>query len=114
MQYGVSTRLAFYYSAILNAAAFFGCHIIGYLADWRLGAFNTITLLTLLSGIAAFGWIGAHTNSGIIVWMLVYGFLTGGLQTICTPCIAFLAPAPEVISTWNGEQTSTMFIAKEH
>lgn len=102
MQYGIDTTLAFYYSAILNAAAFFGCHIAGYVADSYLGAFNVLTSLALAGGITAFGWIGASTNPGIIVWVIVYGLLTGGLQAIFTPCVAALAPSPEIISTWNG------------
>ena len=102
MQYGIDTKLAFYYSAILNAAAFFGCHIAGYVADSYVGAFNMLTGLALASGITAFGWIGARTNAGMINWIIVYGLLTGGLQAIFTPCVAALAPNPQNISTWNG------------
>lgn len=102
MQNGVDAKLAFYYSAILNAAAFFGCYAIGYLADSRVGPFNSVVLLAIASGAVAFGWMGAHSNAGMIVWTIVYGFLTGGFQTVFTPCIAHLAPAPELISTWDG------------
>lgn len=94
--------MAFYYSAILNAAAFFGCHITGLVADAYFGAFNTLVALTFASGVTAFGWIGAQTNAGMIIWIIVYGLLTGGLQAICTPCIAAIAPDPEIIPTWNG------------
>lgn len=102
IQYGIDTTLAFYYSAILNAAAFFGCHITGYLADTYFGAFNTIAFLALACGVTAFGWIGATANAGIIAWTVVYGLLTGGMQAIATPCVGALAPDPEIISTWDG------------
>lgn len=94
--------MAFYYSAILNAAAFFGCHITGYVADTYFGAFNTISFLALACGVTAFGWIGAQANAGIIVWTIVYGLLTGGMQTIATPCVGALAPDAEIIPTWDG------------
>ncbi|KAL4890015.1 major facilitator superfamily domain-containing protein [Aspergillus ambiguus] len=98
----VSASLSFYDAAILNAGGFLGCYALGTIADSGLGFFNSLTAATLACAVVAFGWIGAHSNVGIIVWAVVYGILSGALQAIFSPCISLLAPTPEVIGSWNG------------
>lgn len=103
MQWGTSARSAFYYPTILNAAAFFGCHVLGVVADSGIGFFNSLTVITFCCAVTAFGWIGARSNVGIILWTIMYGFLSGAIQTLFSPCISQLAPTPALIGTWNGE-----------
>lgn len=103
MQRGLSASLAFYEAAILNAGAFFGCYVCGLTADSGFGSFNSLTTVTFACGMAAFGWIGAKSVAGITVWTIVYGFLSGAIQAIFSPCISMLAPTPELIGSWNGE-----------
>ncbi|GFF56706.1 hypothetical protein IFM51744_08976 [Aspergillus udagawae] len=102
MQWGVSLSMAFYLSSILNAGAFFGCYIFGVAADRGLGTFNTFTAVTFGCAVTAFGWIGAKNTAGIIVWTIIYGFLSGAVQALFSPCISYLAPEPRLIGTWNG------------
>lgn len=94
--------MAFYLSSILNAGAFFGCYIFGFGADRGLGVFNALTAVAFGCAATAFGWIGARNNAGIIVWTAIYGFLSGALQALFSPCISHLAPEPGLIGTWNG------------
>lgn len=94
--------MAFYLSSILNAGAFLGCYIFGFAADRGLGAFNALTAVAFGCAATAFGWIGARSNAGIIVWTIIYGFLSGAVQALFSPCISHLAPEPELIGTWNG------------
>jgi hypothetical protein len=94
--------MAFYLSSILNAGAFVGCYISGFGVDRGLGAFNSVTSVAFGCAVAAFGWIGARNNAGIIVWTIIYGFLSGAVQALFSPCISHLAPEPGLIGTWNG------------
>ena len=95
--------MSFYLSSILNAAACFGCFVLGPLADRVAGFFNTITAVASICAIAGFAWMAAHDVPSVIVWIIAYGFFTGGIQALFSPCIALLAPKPEVIGTWNGQ-----------
>lgn len=109
MELGASASLAFYYAAILNGGAFFGCYALGIIADSGLGFFNSLTITVFACAIAAFGWIGTKTNAGTIVWVVIYGLLSGAIQAIFSPCLSLLAPTPEVIGIWNGESPSYTF-----
>ncbi|KAJ5547729.1 hypothetical protein N7513_004963 [Penicillium frequentans] len=102
MQYGASESLAFYTAAILNGGAFLGCYALGIIADSGWGFYNSLTVTTFACGVVGFAWIGAHQIGGIIAWAVVYGILSGALQAIFSPCLSLLAPAPEVIGSWNG------------
>lgn len=103
MQWGVSLNMSFYLSSILNAGACFGCYAVGVAADRGLGSFNAITIVAFGCAVTAFGWIGARNNAGIIVWTIIYGFLSGAVQALFSPCISHLAPEPRLIGTWNGK-----------
>jgi hypothetical protein len=94
--------MAFYLSSILNAGAFFGCYIFGLGADRGLGAFNALTAVAIGCAVTAFGWIGTQNNAGLIIWTVIYGFLSVAVEALFSPCISILAPEPGLIGTWNG------------
>ncbi|KAF3401631.1 Riboflavin transporter MCH5 [Penicillium rolfsii] len=102
LQGGASFNVAFYLSSILNAGAFFGCYFFGLGADRGLGSFNTLTVVAFSCAVTAFGWIGAHNGAGLVVWTVIYGFLSGAVQALFSPCMSLLAPEPGLIGTWNG------------
>lgn len=107
MQWGASARAAFYYSSTLNGAAFFGCYVLGVVADSGMGYFNSLTIVGFASAATAFGWIGARNNAGVIVWTTIYGFLSGAIQALFSPCVSELSPTPALIGTWNGQYTNS-------
>jgi MFS family permease len=109
MQWGASFNMAFYMSSILNTGAFFGCYVFGVASDHGLGFFNAVTLVAFGCAVTAFTWISAKNNTGIIVWSLFYGFLSGALQALFSPCISHLAPEPGLIGTWNGKSIPFSF-----
>jgi hypothetical protein len=110
MQWGASTTMAFYYAAILNAGAFFGCYALGLVADAGWGFFDSLTVTSFIAGIVGFAWIAARNPTGMVVWAVAYGILSGALQAIFSPCLSLLAPTPEVIGTWNGKCTRLLNI----
>ncbi|KAE8419839.1 major facilitator superfamily domain-containing protein [Aspergillus pseudocaelatus] len=102
MKWGASTGEALYLSSILNAAAFFGCYAWGIAADAWMGHFDTLTLAAFCAAITTFGWIGVRTYTGTVAWSVAYGFMSGGVQALFSPCLSYLAPSPALIATWNG------------
>lgn len=103
MQWGASTSAAFYLSAILNGAGLFGCYVLGVFSDRIFGCFITLTAAAFASGVIAFTWISARNNAAITVWTVFYGFFSGALQALFSPCISSLAPSVGLIGIWNGE-----------
>lgn len=103
---GFSFQQSFYTPAILNGAACIGCYVCGVMADRYVGYFNVLTGACLLCAMTTFAWIAVHSNAGVIAWTAGYGFLTGGIQTTFSPCIALLTPSPQQIGTWNGTMTA--------
>lgn len=102
--------MAFYLPVVLNAGAFFGCQVLGNVSDRILGVFNTLTLTACCTAGVAFAWIGVQNNAGIVAWTAAYGFLSGGIQALFSPCVAWLAPDPELIATWNGKRQQEVVI----
>lgn len=68
-----------------------------------MGRFNALTAVTFGCAVIGFGWIGVRDNAGIIVWSVFYGFVSGAVQALFSPCVSHLAPTPALIGTWNGE-----------
>ncbi|KAH8698664.1 monocarboxylate transporter [Talaromyces proteolyticus] len=101
-QWGMSASSSFYLSAILNAGAFVGCYAFPVVAKSKMGCFNSLTFVAFGCAITAFGWIGTRNNAGITAWCVIYGFLSGAIQALFSPCISHLSPKPSLIGTWNG------------
>lgn len=100
-KYGASNQMAFYEVAILNASSFFGRIIPGYLGD-KIGRFNVNFLVSAFSSILIFCWIKAENNTSITVFVVLYGFNSGAVASIFSPCIAEVAPNPSDIGTYIG------------
>ncbi|KAF6812378.1 MFS monocarboxylate [Colletotrichum plurivorum] len=94
--YGVSRGLdpsaAFYLLSGLNAASFLGRVLPGVLAD-RYGHFNLCAAATLCAGIVGFCWTGATSLAGLVVWILAYGFCSGGVMSLQSAGVGKVAPA---------------------
>ena len=73
---GDSIQLSFYMISVVNAASLFGRILPGYMAD-RLGHYNVMILLLLISGVIAFCWTAVSNLAGLIVWSGAYGFFSG-------------------------------------
>ena len=93
--------LAFYLIAILNTGSFFGRIIPNYIAD-KIGPFNTLMPLTLLATILAFIWITVSTSGGIVVFCLLYGFVSGAFVALSPPCAIALCPSLTVVGVRMG------------
>ncbi len=72
----MSTQLALYLAAILNATSLFGRVIPGVLSN-KIGPFNIFAAAALSTGILIFCMQKVESNASIIVFACVYGFCSG-------------------------------------
>ncbi|CAA7270140.1 unnamed protein product [Cyclocybe aegerita] len=99
--HGVSPTTAFYLITILNGAAIPGRIFPNMLADY-LGPFNTITPVLLACGVLIYALIGISTAAGIIVFAILYGFMSGAALSLVAPGVAVLAKHPSEIGIRFG------------
>ncbi|GES66005.1 MFS transporter [Aspergillus terreus] len=83
-----------YTLAIANAGSLVGRIVPGWISD-TIGQFNTMCIVTSLSGILVLAfWLPLefHTSlAGIIVFALLFGFVSGGFVSLGPPCVVSLA-----------------------
>lgn len=83
-----------YSLAIANAGSLVGRIVPGWASD-VIGQFNAMCLVTTLSGVLVLAfWLPLefHTSlAGIIVFALLYGFVSGGFVSLGPPCVVALA-----------------------
>jgi len=104
VKHGASETLQTYSVAILNAAGFFGRTIPMYFSDlW--GPFNVIIPMTLISGCLAFAFLGAHSNGGLLVFAILYGFFSGGFVSVSAPASASFSRNVGEVGTRIGLMT---------
>ncbi|OQD73365.1 hypothetical protein PENDEC_c015G00885 [Penicillium decumbens] len=86
-----SPELALYLISILNATSIPGRIIPPHLGD-RIGHFNVVTTCAFATGISMLClWLPFHfhpSHAGLIVFALVYGFVTGAFVSLLMPCVA--------------------------
>ncbi|RAQ68264.1 MFS monocarboxylate transporter [Aspergillus flavus] len=102
---GLSVSLAFYLVSMLNGASMVGRVSTGFLAD-RYGNFNLCFLTIASSGLIAMCWTKATNTVGIIFFALAYGYTSGAMFSLQTPCAAQLS-TPES----RGAAVGILFVA---
>lgn len=98
---GMSPNLASYMLSILNAASIFGRICPGFAAD-RFGNFVLLFCSGLCTAILLFCWIAIKSNAAIIVFAALYGFFSGAIVSLLSPCLAQIAPHPSLIGAYLG------------
>jgi predicted MFS family arabinose efflux permease len=108
--HGMSTSLAFYLIAIQNASSFFGRLVPGVIAD-KIGPYNMLSTVSIITAIITFCWIRMTTNASIIAFSVLYGFFSGGIIGITPAAIANCAGHPQEIGTYIGMGMAVMSVA---
>lgn len=98
----VKTKLSFYMLAVLNAASAFGRIIPGLLADRYKAAFELAIICMTIAGILAYSAIAIHNLGGIVVFAILYGFVSGAVVSLPAAIVASLVPDMSVVGTWMG------------
>jgi MFS family permease len=82
----------------------FGRILPGIAAD-KLGRYNVMIFITLVSVIFCLGlWIPGKSNAAIIVFLVIFGFSSGGFISLGPACIAQISDIREI-----GTRTGTAF-----
>jgi MFS family permease len=97
----VESDMSFYLLSILNGASVFGRILPGILAD-KFGAMNTLCVVTVLAGAFAYAWIAIDNLAGLIVFGIIYGFLSGAVVSLPPQVLVRLVPNMQLVGTWMG------------
>lgn len=63
----------------------------GALSD-RLGRFNVMAVISILTGVITFAWIKMDNHSSQIAFAFLFGFFSGGLIPLGSACVAQTTP----------------------
>jgi MFS family permease len=98
---GVEPTLASYLLAIANASSIFGRIIPGILAD-KYGRVNIFALAGIASGIEILCWNKATTQTGLIVFVVVYGFTSGAVLSGAAAALSTCTSDTKDVTTYFG------------
>jgi MFS family permease len=98
---GMSSTLAAYLSAIINASSTFGRILPGILAD-RFGALNLYFLAAIGTGTVIFCLNEPTTNAAIIVYSVFYGFISGTIIPSSSAAMSMCTKDPRNLGTYMG------------
>lgn len=97
----VAPGLGFYLVSILNAASVPGRIIPGWVAR-RSGPVNMLMPAAFTTGILSFSWIGIHSQGGIILFAVLYGFFSGSVISLPAAALTTLTPDLSRLGTRMG------------
>ncbi|KAJ5539059.1 MFS general substrate transporter [Penicillium frequentans] len=93
---GMSSTMANYLVAIINATSVFGRIVPGMVAD-RVGRFNVMSVATLVSGILTFAlWLPGRSNVAVILYAVFFGFFSSAYVSLTPALVAQLSPIHEI------------------
>lgn len=107
---GMSSQLAFYLVAILNAASLPGRVLPGILSD-KIGRLNMLILAAFTTGIIVLCWQRVHTNADILVFTAFFGFTSGAIFSSGSVAFASVPKNPRNIGTYMGMGLGTASFA---
>jgi MFS family permease len=99
--HGMSSKLAFYLVAILNAASLPGRILPGLLAD-KFGRMNMLFFTGISTGILALCWQACRSNAAILVFAALFGFCSGAIISGMSVSLASAPKDPRNIGTYMG------------
>ncbi|KAK1487226.1 major facilitator superfamily transporter [Colletotrichum cuscutae] len=101
---GMDENLVIYLLPIMNAVSILGRIVPGIVAD-KVGRYNVMICITFISAIFCLGlWIPGKSNAAIIVFLIIFGFSSGGFISLGPACIAQISDIRQI-----GVRTGTAF-----
>ena len=98
---GTSPDLASYLLAILNAGSFFGRLLPSYLAG-HFGLLNVQIVLGIICSALAFVLMGIKSTAGVVVFTVIYGFVSAPYVSLPIPIVTSLSPDKTIWGTRLG------------
>ncbi|KAG7140527.1 Aspyridones efflux protein apdF like [Verticillium longisporum] len=106
----VSTGLATYILAILNASSIFGRIVPNFFAA-QVGAMNMSVMATATLCLSSFCFMAAQNAAGLIAVAVIYGFVVGTFFALQPTIFVRLTPDPTYIGTRFGMAFTVMSFA---
>ncbi|RCI11081.1 hypothetical protein L249_7539 [Ophiocordyceps polyrhachis-furcata BCC 54312] len=101
---GTSAALVPYLLPILNAVSIIGRIVPGIVAD-KIGRYNVMIIISFMSAIFCLAvWTPVTNTAGIIVFMIIFGFSSGGYIGLAPTLIAQISDISEI-----GTRVGTAF-----
>ncbi|KAF5314901.1 hypothetical protein D9619_007514 [Psilocybe cf. subviscida] len=95
-RFSISEHMSFYVLAVMNAGGVLGRIAPAYASD-RVGRFNLLTPSAFLCGLSCVTiWFFAHSLPLIIIFSVLYGFLSGAFISLITPCVAQISDIRQI------------------
>lgn len=98
---GMNPTLAFYLSAILNAASFPGRIVPAVLSD-KFGRLNTFAAAGITTGVLTLCWQRVEGNAGVIVFTALFGFFSGAIISGGTVALTSCTKDAKNVGTYMG------------
>lgn len=98
---GMSSVLAGYLIAIVNATSTFGRIVPGILAD-KYGNLNTFAIGGISTGIIVFCMTTATSNAGLIIYAAFFGLGSGTIMSGAAASLSRCADDPSEVGTYMG------------
>ncbi|WFD32977.1 hypothetical protein MSPP1_004034 [Malassezia sp. CBS 17886] len=98
---GMDEELAFYMVAVINAASALGRILPNLVAD-SVGPLNVLIPFAGASTVLGFAWLGVQNTGGLIVFSILYGFVTGAYISLPPAAVAGLTKDMHQIGTRVG------------
>lgn len=93
---GMSPSLIPYLLPILNAVSIFGRIVPGMIGD-KIGRYNVMVIIILISAIFCFAvWIPVNDTGGIVTFVVLFGFSSGGFISLAAPLIAQISDIRQI------------------
>lgn len=98
---GMDETLADYLVAVLNGSFSFGCIVPGVVGD-KVGNVNALIGGMTGTAIVSFFWTKAESNTAIILFTVVFGFVVATIVTAGSVAVTLCADSPKNIGTYLG------------
>ncbi|KAI7788058.1 major facilitator superfamily domain-containing protein [Diaporthe eres] len=102
--HGMSSILASYLFAIINAGSFAG-RVLGGTFAQRASQFNVTALACYSSAVLLFCWLAITSSAGLIVLSVLFGGTSGIIIALMMSTVAHCAPHPSQIGAYVGQST---------
>ena len=93
---------ASYILAIMSAGSLFGRLLPTYLADRYAGPVNLHTASAFAAAVLVLAWIAIESTAGIVVFGVLYGFVSGSLVSLGGPVVFSLTDNLQIVGTCLG------------
>lgn len=94
--HNISANTAFYIISAMNGGGILGRLVPPFASD-LLGRFNIITPCAFLLGLSALVfWVFAKTLVSIVLFAIIYGFLSGAFIAMLIPCVAQISEGEKI------------------